>query len=349
MNNFRSPDKSHVRSKDRFLTCFKILVVALGCLAGPVLLAALADSQPTESGNGPQAVLTAGDQAYSENRFQDAARLYTRAAKVGAPPGRAFLGRGMAHEMANQPDKAVEDYKRAIEADPRNYKAMENLAGIWERTGQHVPEAIELYRRALKLDPRPEWQENLAVWIKMLETRLGSEDTSAVTCWHKGNKRSLQGDLDSAKAAYSRAIALNPAMFQAYYSRGLVRTEDGDLTGALKDFDETIRLSPKLRGCLIQRGLVQEQLGNKRAAMADFREAADVDPRDPQAFYQLGRFLEQEGNLEEALELYQKAMLLKPKPDLLKVLLERTAAVTTAGSVTRNPRRAGSKNNKKLW
>jgi tetratricopeptide (TPR) repeat protein len=349
MNNFRSPDKSDVRFKDRILTCIKISVVALGCSAGPVLLAAPADSPPTAFGNGPEAVLAAGDQAYGESKFQDAVKLYTRAAKLGAAPGRAFFGRGMAHEMANQRDKAVEDYKRAIEADPGNYKAMENLAGIWERAGQHIADAIELYSRALNLDPRSEWQENLAVWIKILKTRLRPKDSSAVTCWHQGNHESLQGDLDSAKAAYSRAIALNPAMFQAYYSRGLTRMKQGDLARALKDFDEAIRLSPKLRGCLIQRGLVQEELGNKRAAMADFRRAVAVDPRDPQAFYQLGRFLEQEGNFEDALQLYQKAMLLKPKLDLQKVLLERTAAVTTARSVTRNAKPAGSKNLKKLW
>jgi tetratricopeptide (TPR) repeat protein len=348
MNKFRLPDKSTVRPEVRISRCLAILVVAAAICAGSAHVVAAADLRPTQIENGPEAILIAGDRAYNENRFQEAISLYTQAAKIGAPAGHALLRRGMAYEMINQPNKAEEDYKQAIETDPRNYKAMENLAAIWERTGKHTSEAIGLYQRALKLDPRPEWQENLAVWIKMLESRLRPEESSAVSCWHRGNDMYLRGDLDSARAAYSRAIALNPVMFQAYHSRGLVRMRQGDLAGALKDFDEAVRLSPTLRGCLIQRGLVLEQLENKRAAMEDFRRATEVDPRDPQAFFQLGRFLEQEGNLQEAQHAYQTAILLKPKPDLLKVLHERTAAVAAAKIPKRNAAPARS-TNQKLW
>ncbi|MBI4962197.1 MAG: tetratricopeptide repeat protein [Desulfomonile tiedjei] len=326
-----------------------VFAVVLGLVAGSASFLSAADSSPVPRENTPEAVLEAADRAYNESRFQEAIRLYTQITKIVAPAGRAFVGRGMAHEMTNQPDKAVEDYKKALEADPDNYIAMENIAGIWERNGKNIPEAIELYRRALNLDPRPAWRENLAVWIGILETRLRSEGSSAVACWHKGNDKVLKGDLASAKTAYSKAIALNPAMFQAYYSRGLVRVKNGDLTGALKDFGETIRLSPTLRGCLVQRGLVWEQLGNKQAALEDFKRAAELDPRDPQAFYQLGRTLETEGNLEEALQSYRAAMALKPKPDLLKLLLERTAAAsaTTTTNGKRHP--VGSKKSKGLW
>jgi len=326
-----------------------ILAVALGFCAGSLHCLCAADPPATGSENRAEAFLAAGEQALRDGRFQEAISLYAQAAKIGAPLGSSYLGRGMAHEMVNQPDKAVEDYKRAIEADPSNYEAMENLAGIWERGGQHIPHAIELYGRALELDPRPEWRENLAVWIKILGTRLQSEDSSAVTCWHKGNDKVLRGDLESAKTAYSRSIELNPGMFQAYYSRGLVRVKQGDLKGALKDFDETVRLSPTLRGGLIQRGLVHEQLGDFQKALDDFSQAADVDPRDPQAFYQRGRMLEQDGNMEAALQSYQAAMLLKPKPELLKVLSERTVAASAARNLNGNMMPTGSKKPKGLW
>jgi len=353
MNIFRSTDGPNAPSRDRTAARQRrlsvILAVTLGFCAGSFHPLCAADPPATGLENRAETILAAGEQAHRDGRFQEAITLYTHAAKIGAPPGRAFLGRGTAHEMVNQLDKAVEDYKRALEADPSNYEAMENLAGIWERGGQRIPEAIELYDRALELDPRPEWRENLAVWIKILETRLQSEDSSAVACWHKGNDNLLRGDLDSAKAAYSRSIDLNPGMFQAYYSRGLVRVKQGDLTGALKDFDETVRLSPTLRGCLIQRGLAHEQLGDFQKALDDFSQAADVDPRDPHAFYQRGRMLEQDGNMEAALQSYQAAMLLKPKPELLKVLLERTMAVCAAGNLSRKTIPAGSKNLKGLW
>ena len=352
MNNLPSSAKSSVGNRGCFWVVRGRLVMFLLILMGfCASVAILHAADPLENGlpKGQPTVLEAADQAYSEGRFQEAIRLYTDAAKAGAQQARAFLGRGMAREMLNQQDKAAEDYKRVLEADPKNYKAMENLAGIWERTGQHVSEAVELYRRALKLDPRPAWKENLEVWIGILQTRLRPEESSAVACWHKGNAKALQGAVDAAEAAYSKAIALNRDMFQAYYSRGLVRMKEGDLAAAVKDFDETIRLSPRLRGGYVHRGLVYEQLGDFRKALDDFTQAADVDPRDPHAFYQMGRMLEQSGNLEAALQVYQDAMLLKPKPDLLKVISERTSAVCAAGNLDRNKAPVGSKNRKELW
>jgi tetratricopeptide (TPR) repeat protein len=116
--------------------------------------------------------LALADQAYGEGRFQDAVKLYSQV------PDRAagFFGSGMANEMLNRADKSVEDYRKAIEADPGHYKAMENLAGIYERGGEHISEAIKFYRQALKLEPRKEWQENLTVCVAMLQSRLKHED-----------------------------------------------------------------------------------------------------------------------------------------------------------------------------
>ncbi len=168
---------------------FAALILLIGCLSFPA-----GEELPVpELDWGSASTLSAAEQAYSERRYQDAIRLYTEAAKSLSEQSAALLGRGMAHEMVNQTQKAIEDYKRAIDVDRKNYRAMENLAGIYERGGRYISEAITLYQHALKLDPRPEWKENLAAWIAMLETRLQPQTSSAVGCWHLANRKAKAG------------------------------------------------------------------------------------------------------------------------------------------------------------
>jgi tetratricopeptide (TPR) repeat protein len=287
--------------------------------------------------------------AYNEGRFSEAIRLYSLVLKQGTDQSAALCGRGMAYEMINQPAKAEEDYRSAIEKDSGNYRAMENLAGVWERSGKHIAEAAELYRRALALDPRPEWKENLRAWIGILESHLNSEISSPVACLHRGNAKADQGDHQAAEALYSRAIALNPRLFQAYYNRGMLRSKVSNLSGALEDFDEAIRIAPKVRGYLIQRGLIYERMGDMQRARQDFERAVAVDPRDPNAFFHAARAREQDGEYEGALQLYRTAMNLRPKPELSRLLNERVAAVSVNVKPDQNRKQPQPAPSKELW
>jgi tetratricopeptide (TPR) repeat protein len=302
------------------------IILVVGC---PSFSAAEGQPGPDLSG-GATSALNGAEQAYGEGRYRDAIRLYTEASKGISERSAAFLGRGMAHEMANQTPKAIEDYKRAIEADRENYRAMENLAGIYERGGRHISEAITLYRHALKLDPRQEWKENMAVWIAMLETRLQPQTASAVGCWHLANRKARAGRVQEAEALYTKAISLNAEMFQAYFSRGLLRRGAGNLKGAVADFEATVSISPTFRGGFVQMGLTHELMGDRVQARQDLEQAARVDPRDPEALYHLARFLEDAKELERAAQLYQEALGLRPKPELRKLITARIAGLPAA-------------------
>lgn len=324
---------------------FAALILLIGCLP----FAAGEELPVPELEWGSASALSSAEQAYSERRYQDAIRLYTEASKTPSEQSAALLGRGMAHEMVNQTQKAVEDYKKAIEADRKNYRAMENLAGIYERGGRYISEAITLYQHALKLDPRPEWKENLAAWIAMLETRLQPQTSSAVGCWHLANRKAKAGDTQEAEALYTKAIKLNPAMFQAYFNRGLLRRGMGNESGAVEDFESTVRISPTFRGGFVQKGLTHDLMGNRAQARQDLEQAAKVDPRDPEALYYLARLLENANELARAAQLYLGALGLRPKPELRKLIMDRIAGLPA--TIKSDTKKGSSPTNdlKQLW
>lgn len=267
------------------------------------------------------------DEAYLENRFVQAVSLYSLAIRKAPEQSSLYLGRGMSYEMTRRPKKAAKDYRIAIGLDPDNYRAMENLAGMYEREEKTVLNAIALYKNALSLDPRPEWKENLPVWIKMLASRQRPEGSSHIALWQRGNKLATKGNNLSALPLYTQAINISPMFYVAYYSRGLSRLATGDLRGALADLDTAAEFSPELRGALLQRGLIHEQLGNQKRALEDFKRASRADSRDPSVHYHLGRMLAQQGHYVKAYQAYLEALRWKPKSKLRDEIRLRMAAI----------------------
>jgi Flp pilus assembly protein TadD len=302
-----------------------LCVALIGIIYGQTIVGA--EPIPQNAASDATLIATAAEKALSESRFTDAVRLYTLAVERNPSESSFFLGRGTAHEMVNQNRKAEEDYRTAITLDRGNFRAMEKLAGLYERQGARIDEVIPLYKRALELDPRPVWKEYLAFCVAMMENRLQPADSSAVACWNRGNENAVAGKEAEAEFLYSRAVEVAPHMFQAYFSRGLLRMRKRDFESAVKDFDVALRLCPRLRGCLVQRAMAHDQLGSREKAFEDLEQAVKVDPRDPEAHYRLGVLWEGRNEFTRARECYLEALRLKPKGELRKQVEDRAASV----------------------
>ncbi|MEO7177803.1 MAG: tetratricopeptide repeat protein, partial [Allosphingosinicella sp.] len=87
-----------------------------------------------------------------------------------------------------------------------------------------------------------------------------------------------QGELDSAIAAFDRAIALAPRSAPAYLNRGLVYRRKGELDRARADLDRAVRLAPGAARGYFQRSLLLRQQGKEAAAKADAERALALDP-----------------------------------------------------------------------
>jgi tetratricopeptide (TPR) repeat protein len=263
------------------------------------------------------------DKAFHEGRFHDALKLYSR---VPLPEVSQY-GMAQCHEMLQQYDKAIEAYKLILQNCPNHYKAMENLAGLYERYGRDPRESIALYSRALEMDPRPEWQSYLKTGIKILESQLRNDEDHCVGLFHRGMGALKSGRYEDAKNGFSKAIERNSRMYQAYFARGLSNIHLGNSEDALRDFRETVKLSPTFRGAYMQLALVHESLGNKNEALKYLNEAERNDPNDPEALFHLGRLSEQYNDIERALSSYLRALTLHAKPELRKLINERVAGL----------------------
>lgn len=325
-----------------------IKVVGVGTVVLAMVIATVEAAEKPVGGESPKALIEAADAACHEGKFHEALRLYALAAKREPDNAKIHLGRGVAYEMLGEVNKAEDEYKRALTLDGSEYRAMEGLAGILERSGDRLDAALSLYREALKLDPRPQWRENLAVWIAMLESRLKPETDSAVGCWHSGNEKKRSGDFDAAEGWFSRAIDLNPQLFQGFYCRGLLRLETDRAREALGDFARTVRLAPRFAPGFLRLGLSLEALGEEQRARSHVRRAVELDSRDPEALYHLARLVESDGNGQQARAMLTKALELKPRSELREQIQRHIARLPVSSARQREDAPTGSRGGP-LW
>ncbi|MFZ5669040.1 MAG: tetratricopeptide repeat protein [Pseudomonadota bacterium] len=98
-------------------------------------------------------------------------------------------------------------------------------------------------------------------------------------------------DYAAAREDFDRAIALEPALGEAFVNRGVAMMADQDYDAALADIDKGIALGvDEPAKAFYNRGLVHESLGDARAAFLDYRKAQELAPDWPAPARQLTRF-----------------------------------------------------------
>lgn len=115
--------------------------------------------------------------------------------------------------------------------------------------------------------------------------------------------RGLDLEIDdprAARAAYQRALALDPEMSDAYVNLGRLMHQLGDLAVAATMYRKAIERSDD-SVAHYNLALVLEDRNEPREALAHYHHAVRLDPTFADAHFNLGRLLEKAGKPEEAL------------------------------------------------
>jgi tetratricopeptide (TPR) repeat protein len=149
---------------------------------------------------------------------------------------RAFIIRGSDYSEQGQYDRAIENYKRALAADPRNAAADTGLR-------------LAYFSQAIK--NAPNWAPGIV---------------------NRGNLYAKTGQTERAFKDYDQAIKLGsyPA---AWVERGNLYAKTGQTERAIGDYDEAIHLFPNYDYAFLKRGEIFRALGQQARAASDFATA----------------------------------------------------------------------------
>ncbi|MEU6549067.1 tetratricopeptide repeat protein [Streptomyces sp. NPDC046915] len=256
---------------------------------------------------------------------------------VRQDPGSAERAKESAglHDLAGNPERAVELYEQALGIDPDDGEALAAIAHVLGQLGR-CEEALGYVDRAIAQAPDARlWQQRSALYEQI-------------------------GDRAKALRAAQEAVALAPRDPEALTVRGRLLAEGGDHTGAEADFraavetdgDNTgglmnlaitlmklerfeeardfvaraVELEPDFVRGLNTLGTLHLHLGAEPDALACFQRAVAVDPRYARAWYNLGLVHESWDQTDRAREAFHKALETDPAHARAREALERLDA-----------------------
>lgn len=169
----------------------------------------------------------------------------------------AYLFAARSAEARHDNQQALALYRQALNADPGNYRIMNNIASSLLRTGQH-DEALNYVLRALALK---------------------NNYVSALV--NGGIAYSLKGENAAAATMFRRAVTLEPVNRQALYNLALSQEKGLMRDDALTSFRRLADLGD-VKG-LLGMARVQEEKGNRGEAVRLYREITGKNDADDAA------------------------------------------------------------------
>ena len=286
------------------------------------IAAAVASAQASPS-SAPQA----GDsQAPAESKPQSTVHKTDRAA--------AYYHYTLAHMYEEQvtvygrsdlANKAIDEYKLAMDADPSSEFLTAGLAELYVKTGRIRDAVLEaqdiikrdpnnleahkllgrIYLRSLGDMPGGNSSDNvLKLAIEQYEQIVKIEPDNVDDHLLLGRLYRLNNDLQKAESELKTAIKLDPNSEEAVTTLAMLYTDEGDTTHALqvlKSVPDASR-SAKLYGAL---GTAYEQRKDYKDAIEAFRKAVMLDRDNLDAIRGLAENLMNDGQYDAALEQYK--------------------------------------------
>jgi tetratricopeptide (TPR) repeat protein len=142
---------------------------------------------------------------------------------------------------------------------------------------------VSAARRPTAVRPAPPARESAADWF---ERALALEDE----------------DAEAARAAYERALELDPDLGDAYVNLGRLAHQADDPATATRCYHEALRRQPDDPVTHFNLALALEDLDKREPAIAHYRRALSLNPSFADAHYNLGQLLQRCGQQAEALQ-----------------------------------------------
>lgn len=162
-------------------------------------------------------------------------------------------------------------------------------------------------------------ENNPADSLKEYTRAAAIQTPTAPMLEHVGQDYVLLGDWADADKWTLRAVQMDPADADAWYSLGRIRYTEQRFSDALSCYQQVLNLLPKNVKAENNLGLAYEAVNNTDAAVAAYRKAIEWQnegPRDQlseQPLLNLGIVLLHRGQLAQAEPLLTQAVVLAPK------------------------------------
>lgn len=254
-------------------------------------------------------------------------------------------------EYAN---RAIEEYKLALNADPGSAQLANALADLYFRIPGHIHDAEVTARNLLKTSPDDVTAHKLLgrIYLRRLgETQNAGSPASAenevlnqaigeferiVAIQPRsvedrmvlGQLYTVKHDQKKAEEQFKAARDIEPDSEEVVLNMARLYAESGDLQNAVKSITDVAvdDRTPKMEFTL---GAIYDQMKQPRNAIDAYKRAADMQPGDPRTMDALAQALMSNDQLDDALKQYRQ--LAEADPDNAEPLVHISDILTRQG------------------
>ena len=238
---------------------------------------------------------------------------------------------------SDEVNRAIEEYKLALNADPDSAELNNGLADLYFRTNR-IHDAEVTARTLLKTSPNDIDAHKLLGRIYLRQLGEGENGVSsssppnnaldqAITEFEKivslqprsvedrmvlGQLYTVKHQPDKAEAQFKEAQAIEPESEEVVLNLSRLYAESGDLQHAIKAIQAVPEdgRSPKMEFTL---GALFDQQKQPKDAIAAYKRADDLEPGDAQTIDALAQALLNNDQLDEALKEYKESGRGRPR------------------------------------
>jgi tetratricopeptide (TPR) repeat protein len=267
--------------------CFLVLTSAFAFLS--------ATAQPQQKTPPPSATQPAQSSGSSQQRGE--AKQPDRAA--------AYYHYGMAHmyeEMmamygrSEYATKAIEEYRKAIEADPSSEYLTAALAELYSRTGR-IRDAVLEAQEIIQRDPNNLEAHKLLgrIYLSSLRDSQGGTQSREV--------------LRLAIEQYEALVRIEPKNSEDHLLLGGLYIINRDLTKAEGELKAALAIDPESEEAITQLARLYADEGDNKKAVETLNSIPEGD-RSSKVYSTLGSTYEQQKDYKNAIAAYQRALIL---------------------------------------
>jgi Tfp pilus assembly protein PilF len=213
---------------------------------------------------------------------------------------------------------AVDDFSKAIAADPKDYSLHFNLALAYSLMGKNN-EAISEYKNTLEMKPDL-YQAELNLGISLLREKRAAEAVPYFTAaaaqkpgeyrpnYYLASAQLGAGDFAKAEQSYQAALAIDPKSPDAELGLAHALAGENKLDDASTHFKKAAELNANYRDDLLELASMYEKAKQPEQAMAIYQQFPD----NPGAQERLGDLLLKAGKPGDAIVSLQGAVAKSP-------------------------------------
>lgn len=197
-------------------------------------------------------------------------------------------------------DEAEIEYRKAIEINPKNWKAYGRLAYICQERG-HPADAVDAYRKAIEYWPYPsEYPSRLSQALEEL------------------------GRVDEAIDELQKATERNPTWAEAFLSLGMLQIRHDRIRDGVISLQRAADLKPTSAMNHLELAKALLRLNRPKDAFEHLQEAVRINDRYAEAYAVLGDFFIAARQKDDGLEAWERAVKLAPSVATYRARLAMT-------------------------